>query len=155
MLNYFKYYKRCIHISFHILDFIQQETRFTILEQPYILPILFCQCHSCWCLGDWRSQGISRRVLIFKVVSSTIRVNVLRLLHFVVMYHHSSLSACGRLSQLSEATTQNISKSTWLADILHCCFTGTGTIMRLPQHQWSNHVGYGQNLTLPNYNASQ
>ena len=30
------------------------------MEQPYILPILYCQYHVCWCPGDLRSQGISR-----------------------------------------------------------------------------------------------
>ena len=25
-----------------------------------MLPILYCQCHTCWCPGDLRSQGISR-----------------------------------------------------------------------------------------------
>ena len=36
MQNCFKDYKRCIHISYHILDFVQQnKTRFT-MEQPYI-----------------------------------------------------------------------------------------------------------------------
>ena len=60
MLNCFKDFKRkrCIHISFHILDFVQQKTRFT-MEQPYML-IPYCPYHSCWCSGDWRSQGISR-----------------------------------------------------------------------------------------------
>ena len=45
---------------YHILDFVQQKkTRFTI-EQPYMLPILYCQYHASWCSGDLRSQGISR-----------------------------------------------------------------------------------------------
>ena len=30
------------------------------MDQPYILPILDCQYHSCWCPGDWSHQGISR-----------------------------------------------------------------------------------------------
>ena len=30
------------------------------MEQPYVLPILYCQCHACWCTGDFRSQCISR-----------------------------------------------------------------------------------------------
>ena len=37
MLNCFKYHERCIHISYHILDFIQQtKTKFT-MEQPYVM----------------------------------------------------------------------------------------------------------------------
>ena len=30
------------------------------MEQPYILPILYCQHHACWCPGDFMSQGTSR-----------------------------------------------------------------------------------------------
>ena len=60
MLNCFKGYKRCIHILYHILDFIQlMNTKFT-MEQPYILPILYCYYQACWCPGDVGSQGISR-----------------------------------------------------------------------------------------------
>ena len=59
MLNCFNDYKRCIHILYHILEFIQQkETKFTI-EQHNMSPILYCQYHVCWCLGDLRSQCIS------------------------------------------------------------------------------------------------
>ena len=60
MLNCLKGYKRCIHISQHILDFVHyKKTRFT-MEQPFMLPILYCQYHSCWCPGYLRNQGISR-----------------------------------------------------------------------------------------------
>ena len=45
---------------YHILDFVQQKkTKFTV-TQPYILPILYCQYHACWCPGHLRSQDISR-----------------------------------------------------------------------------------------------
>ena len=30
------------------------------MEQPYMLPILYCQYHACWCPGDLSRQGISR-----------------------------------------------------------------------------------------------
>ena len=30
------------------------------MEQPYVLFILYCQYHSCWCSGILRSQGISK-----------------------------------------------------------------------------------------------
>ena len=30
------------------------------MEQPYMLPILHWQYHTCWCSGDFRSQSISR-----------------------------------------------------------------------------------------------
>ena len=60
MLNCFKDYKRYTPISYHILDFVQhKKTKFT-MEQPYMLPILFCQYHACWCPSDLRSWGISR-----------------------------------------------------------------------------------------------
>ena len=57
-----KDYKRCNHILYHILDFVQQKkTKFTMEQYyRYMLPILYCQCHFCWCHGDLRSQGISR-----------------------------------------------------------------------------------------------
>ena len=56
----FKDYERCIPLSYHILDFVlQKKTGFT-MEQTYMLPILYCQYHSCWCPRNWRSQGISR-----------------------------------------------------------------------------------------------
>ena len=49
-----------MHLLYHMLDFIHQnKTKFT-MKQPYILPILYCQYHACWCPGDLRSQGMSR-----------------------------------------------------------------------------------------------
>ena len=30
-------------------------------QQTYMLPFLYCQYHFCWCHGDLKSQGISRR----------------------------------------------------------------------------------------------
>ena len=48
-----------MHISYHILDFVQQKTKFT-MEQPCMLLILHWQYHVYWCPGDLRSQGISR-----------------------------------------------------------------------------------------------
>ena len=61
MLNYFTDYKRCIHTSYYILDFVQwKKTKFT-MEQPYMLPITYCQYHSCWSPGDLRSQLISKQ----------------------------------------------------------------------------------------------
>ena len=30
------------------------------MEQPYMLPILYCQYHACWCPGDLMSPRISR-----------------------------------------------------------------------------------------------
>ena len=60
MLNCLKDYKRCIHILYHISEFVQQKkTNFT-MGQPYMLLIPYCQYHACWCLVDSRSQGISR-----------------------------------------------------------------------------------------------
>ena len=37
---------------YHILDFVHQKKNTFTMEQPYVLPILFCQCHACWCPGD-------------------------------------------------------------------------------------------------------
>ena len=63
MLNCFQGYKRYIYILFHILDFFQQKKNQFIMEQPYMLPILYCQYYACLCPGDLRSQGISRHVI--------------------------------------------------------------------------------------------
>ena len=60
MLNCLKDLKRCIHILYHILDFVQRKKNKFTKEQPYMLPILFCQYHSCWCPGDFKSQVINR-----------------------------------------------------------------------------------------------
>ena len=60
MLNCYSDFKICIPIKCHFLYSIQQKKiKFTI-EQLYILPIIDCQYHACWCHGDLRSQGISR-----------------------------------------------------------------------------------------------
>ena len=59
MLNCFKAYQRCIRISYHILDVVQQKTKFT-MDQVYLLSILCCQYHACSCPGDFRSQGTIR-----------------------------------------------------------------------------------------------
>ena len=60
MLNCLKDHKRCIHISFHILILLRRKkTKFTF-QQPYMLPIVYCQYHFCRYPGDLRSQGISR-----------------------------------------------------------------------------------------------
>ena len=40
MLNCFKDYQRCIHISYHTLDFVQQKKINFKMEQPYMLPTL-------------------------------------------------------------------------------------------------------------------
>ena len=61
MLNYSKDYKRCIPISYHILDFVQQKKTKLIMEQPFMLHNLYnCQYRACWYPGKLRSQGISR-----------------------------------------------------------------------------------------------
>ena len=50
MLNCFENYKRCVHISYHILDFHNGAT-------PYVaFHILWIPC--CWCPGDLRSWNI-------------------------------------------------------------------------------------------------
>ena len=57
MLNCLNDHERYIHISYHILDCVQQKKATFTIEQPYILPILYCQYHSYWCPGDVKSQG--------------------------------------------------------------------------------------------------
>ena len=60
MLICFKYHKRCIHISYHILDFVQQKkTKFTMAEL-HMLPIIYWQYHAYLCYGAQSRQSISR-----------------------------------------------------------------------------------------------
>ena len=66
VLNCFEDYKSCIHISYGMLDFIQQKKIKFTMEQLYVLPILYCQCHACWCTGEFRSQCISRHGIEFQ-----------------------------------------------------------------------------------------
>ena len=63
MLNCFEDCKRFHHISYHVLDFVQQKKTKLTMQQPYMLHILYCQCHACWCPGDLMSQCISRHVI--------------------------------------------------------------------------------------------
>ena len=63
ILNCFEDYKRFIHISYHILDFIQQKKTTFAMGQHYMLSILYCQYHTGWCPGDLSRQGISRQGL--------------------------------------------------------------------------------------------
>ena len=44
---FLKSLKRCLHISYHSLDFVQQKKTKFIMEQSYMLPILYCQYHAC------------------------------------------------------------------------------------------------------------
>ena len=34
------------------------------MEQPFMLPILYCQYHACWFSDDLRNQGISRHGIL-------------------------------------------------------------------------------------------
>ena len=43
----------------HFVSYLQQKKAKFTMEQPYMLPILYCQYHVSWCPGDLRSQGIS------------------------------------------------------------------------------------------------
>ena len=60
MLNWVKDYKRCTYILYHILEFVPQKKTRHIMEQPSMLPTLYCQYQSCSCPGNFRSQGIIR-----------------------------------------------------------------------------------------------
>ena len=47
--------------TFCIISFDFRSTRSdSQWSKPYMLPILYCQYHSCWSPGDLRSQGISK-----------------------------------------------------------------------------------------------
>ena len=66
---------------YQVLDFVQQKKTKVTMEQPYMLPILYCQYCACWCPGNLRSQGISRHSIdcaMNNQVSSIRRVNTYR-----------------------------------------------------------------------------
>ena len=42
------------------------------MEQPYMLPILYCQYHDWWCPGDLRSQGINSHGTCITQISQNI-----------------------------------------------------------------------------------
>ena len=57
MLKLFKDYKGSIHILNCILDLM----KLTLKQQyMYMLSVIHSQCYTCWCSGDFRSQGISK-----------------------------------------------------------------------------------------------
>ena len=60
MLNCLKDDKRCIHVSYHILDCVEEKNTTFTMKQPYMLHILHCQYHACWCPGDLRSWGVEK-----------------------------------------------------------------------------------------------
>ena len=106
------------------------------MEQPHMLHILYCQYHSCWCLGNLRSQGISRNgidpqsrsilspaleekhggklmgldVIFLEAVADTIN-------HVEFIFFRSQ---CINSLCLSGAIWQHRSRST-LAQIMPCC----------------------------------
>ena len=59
MLKFWRLWKMYSHFVSDIWDFVQQKTKFT-MEQPYVMPILYCQYHGRWCPGDLSCQGTSR-----------------------------------------------------------------------------------------------
>ena len=60
MLSCFKDYKRYINILNHTLDLVWPKYMKLTLEQQYMLSVLHSQYHAYWCIGDFRSQRISR-----------------------------------------------------------------------------------------------
>ena len=61
MLNFFKPYKKYVHILNHIFDLAWPRPMKLTLEQQYMLFVLHSQYHACWCSGDFRSQCIGSR----------------------------------------------------------------------------------------------
>ena len=47
-------------MSYHILEFFQKKKIGFTMGQHYMLPMLYCQYHACWCPGDLWSQGNSK-----------------------------------------------------------------------------------------------
>ena len=93
MLNCFKYYKRCIHTSYHMLDELGSQWS----NPRYMLPMLYGQYHVCWCTGDLRSQGISSHGIDqirrnIPSLTSVLRVNSLRPRDVYIHHFRSSVS---------------------------------------------------------------
>ena len=106
MLHFLKVYKRYLHISYHTLDFVQQKKTKFIMEQPYMLPILYCQYYACWCPGDFRSQGISSHGI--DQISQNIPSPAKEELTYLSLHIQVSLSILnhGNLSQLPTASAR-------------------------------------------------
>ena len=60
MLNCFKDYKRCIHISHYILDFVKRKKIKFSMKQSQMVSLIYCQHHACWSPSDLRSRGINK-----------------------------------------------------------------------------------------------
>ena len=63
MLSCFEDHQICIHISYNILNFVQQKKTSFTEEEPIMLPILYWQYHASWCSDDFRSQGINENAI--------------------------------------------------------------------------------------------
>ena len=55
----------CSHIikdvfTFRIILFVQQKMTRFIIQQRYMLSIMYCLHHSCWCPGNLMNQGIRK-----------------------------------------------------------------------------------------------
>ena len=64
MLNCFKYFETYVNIYLkmysHFVSYLGYcSTEETPMVQPYMLPILYCHYHACWCSGDLSRQGIN------------------------------------------------------------------------------------------------
>ena len=127
MLNCFKHYKRCNLILYYILDFVQQEkTKFT-MEQPFKLPILYCQYHACWRPGDIRSQGINRHSIdqywpnsrdISSLASEELNANL-----SIFLFHGSSHRGLARtMGPVTSHSTNHLCQH-WVRPWLITCLT--------------------------------
>ena len=59
------------------------------MEQPYMLPILYCQYHGCWCHGDMAMQVTSSHdinYLKWAIALSALGVNLKKICQHMIMY---------------------------------------------------------------------
>ena len=150
MLNHFVDYKRFIHISYHILEFVQQKKTKLAMEQCYILHI-YCQYHVCWCPGDCRSQGISRNYIdppkLQYSISSIRRVYTIQLLLLLkCQAFHTSLNELVWFSHLNQLHTTcslwywygiSLIWNAW--DFYHNRFYWNGSVVNMT---WSSLIQY-------------
>ena len=66
MLNCFADYKRFIHISCHILDYVEQKKIKFTMEQPYMFPFLCWQYHAADALATLGASASAVMILIPK-----------------------------------------------------------------------------------------
>ena len=96
-------------MSYHILYFFQQKIRFTI-QQPYMLPILYCQYNYCWCPDDLRNHGISRH----GIDPQNRNIPSLESEVLILLVPHQKIDKRNKIKHTYKFTNQLSSNNKWL-----------------------------------------